>query len=93
MTRDEATKELESYQATVGALFAILGLETMRFALLGPQVEAALGLPPKSLEQALVAIPLPSALSAYMAVLENAAKGQLAHVTPDNEWDEVIGDG
>ena len=91
MTKEEAISACENHAADAQAVGAILALAGIAFSIIGPEVEKALGLPKDTLVDTLI-VPqkqLLSALSAYIAVLENAAKGQLSPVV-EEEWSEVI---
>ncbi len=90
MTRDEAIAELTAYRQSIQGLFVLVAIGGMAFGKVGPEVEAALGIPSGALAKALDPQALTDAMSAYTTVLENAAKGQLASESTTDEWESVI---
>jgi len=91
LTHEEAVAEITAYKNSVQLLFLLVATESMKFGIAGAEVEKALSLSEGALARALLEVRLLEVFSAYLTVLENATKGQLAPVTIDDEWSDTIG--
>lgn len=94
MTKDEAIKVLELHDVHVRLILTALGVEVMKFTLKGEEACKALGVADTEIVPLLreVVDKFVQAGSDYVAILENARKGQLAQVVVADEWEEIIGD-
>lgn len=83
MTKDDAVAEITAYKNSVQLLFLLIATESMKFGTAGAAVETALNLPESTLARALMGVKLLETFSEYLAILENATKGQLTAEVDD----------
>lgn len=83
MTPNEARDVITAYERSVQTLSALISLESLAFASRMLEIEKVLGV---KLARPLTEVGLPSAISAYLAVLSNSVKGQGVAAGVEDEW-------